>query len=226
VVPAFNESQSIGEVVSALRKAGLPVLVVDDGSSDSTSVMASSAGGEVLKLPINLGVGGALRAGFRFAIANRYDAVVQVDADGQHPVDQVPRLIQAAVSQDAHLVIGSRYLAPDSTLIPTSGRRLAMRILASYVSLTAGYRITDSTSGFRIIREPLLSEFAREFPTHYLGDTFEATVNALRAGYRVAEVPASLSPRRVGESATSNAMAVLLVFRALVLTTLRLTRAR
>jgi glycosyltransferase involved in cell wall biosynthesis len=222
IVPALNEQETIQQVVSEIRAEQFDVLVLDDGSTDDTANRAEAAGATVLRLPVNLGVGGALRAGFRFSVDNNYAAVVQVDADGQHPANQIRDLIVAAEQHHAHLVIGSRYLSPDATLTPTASRRFAMRLLGKVVSRAAGHTITDSTSGFRIICEPLLSEFAREFPAYYLGDTYEATIGAARAGYRIAEVPAALGNRNYGKSSAGSLRAIVLIAKVLMVTVLRL----
>lgn len=220
VVPALNEGASIGKVVREISITGLDVLVVDDASTDETSVRAETAGAKVLRLPMNLGVGGALQVGFRYAVDHGYEAVVQVDGDGQHPVGDIGRLIEAANETGSHLVIGSRYLSNVATLKPTAPRRLAMRILSWVVSRAARSEITDSTSGFRIIRQPLLSRFAEDFPSYYLGDTFEATVRAARFGFRIAEVPAALKEREFGRSSTTSLRAVFLVGKVVVATLL------
>ena len=222
IIPAFNEAATIAEVVNGARAMHFHVLVVDDGSSDSTSDLAANAGAMVLELPFNVGVGGALRAGFRYAVDHDYTSVVQIDADGQHPLHQISDLINAAEQHDAHLVIGSRYLSSDATFTPALFRRLAMRCLGLMVSRSAGRKLTDSTSGFRIIRQPLLAEFAREFPSYYLGDTFEVTVAAARAGYRIVEIPASLSPRMHGQSSASSLQAIMLIAKVLIVTGARL----
>jgi len=224
IVPAFNESSTISSVVGDVVALGLNVLVIDDGSSDSTPDLAARAGAIVLQLPFNLGVGGALRAGFSYAVDHGYSSVVQVDADGQHPVHQIMNLVQAAEQHQAHLVIGSRYVSKDSTLAPTRLRRLAMKSLGLIASVSAGRRLTDTTSGFRLIRQPLLAEFTREFPSYYLGDTFEATVAAARAGYRVIEVPAALSPRTYGQSSASTIRAILLIAKVILITGARLRK--
>jgi glycosyltransferase involved in cell wall biosynthesis len=222
VVPAFNEQASIAEVVNQLLAGDYQVLVVDDGSTDETSRVAQVAGATVLRLPVNLGVGGALRAGFRFAVDQGYRSVVQVDADGQHPVHQIRDLESAAQTHGAHLVIGSRFLSSDATLHPSGTRQFAMRLLSWLTSRAAGRTITDSTSGFRIVCEPLLSEFAREFPSYYLGDTFEATISAARAGHLVIEVPAALTPRQHGQSTASTLRAISLIGKVVALTLFRL----
>lgn len=221
-MPAFNEQSTIGDVVASLCQLNHDVLVIDDCSTDMTADIASQAGASVLRLPLNLGVGGALRAGFRYAVTNGYSEVVQVDADGQHPVHQISDLVETARIHRAHLVIGSRYLSADSTLVPSLPRRFGMWCLSAVASRTAGMRLTDTTSGFRLIAEPLLSQFAETFPEYYLGDTFEATVAATRAGYRVVEIPASLSPRRVGRSSTTSVQAIVLIAKVLIISLTKL----
>jgi glycosyltransferase involved in cell wall biosynthesis len=221
VVPALNEAASIGAVVDNLSRFSYDVLVVSDGSTDDTAQIARANGASVLELSLNLGVGGALRAGFAYACDHGYDAVVQVDADGQHPAHQITDLIGAAQQSHADMVIGSRYLSPDASLRPGPLRRVAMWLLARAASRAAGSRITDSTSGFRIIRQPLLGEFSRHFSSYYLGDTFEAVVAAARAGYRITEVPAALAPRVHGNSTSSSARSIMLIAKVLVLSTLR-----
>jgi len=218
LVPAFNEEGSIGVVVTSLRNLGHHVLVVDDCSTDMTARIASQSGATVLRLPVNLGVGGALRAGFRFAVSNGYTSVVQVDADGQHPVDQISDLLEAGKQHQAHLVIGSRYLSSVSTLRPSVPRRFSMWILSALASLQARMRLTDTTSGFRLISQPLLGEFAIEFPNYYLGDTYEATLAAIRGGYTVVEIPAALSPRLHGSSSVTSGHATRLIAKVLIIT--------
>lgn len=222
IVPALNEQETIHRVVSEIRAQQLDVLVIDDGSTDDTANRAESAGATVLRLPLNLGVGGALRAGFRFAVDNHYAAVVQVDADGQHPAGQIRDLIAAAEQHHAHLVIGSRYLSPDTKLKPTASRRFAMRLLSKMVSRAVGHTITDSTSGFRIICEPLLSEFAHNFPVYYLGDTFEAVLIAARANYTLKEIPADLSPRLSGKPSSGLLKSLLSVAKVSLIAVMRL----
>ena len=223
VIPAFNEARTIFDVVRSAKDLGYQVLVVDDCSSDITASRASEAGAEVLSLPINLGVGGALRAGFRFAIARGFTCVVQVDGDGQHPVHEIGALVQFAKSADAHLVIGSRYLSTSTSLQLSRTRRCVMRVFGLIASRIAGYKLTDTTSGFRVIHEPLLSEFARTFPTDYLGDTFQSTISAIRSGYKVLEAPASLADRKFGKSSAGTFYAASRILKVTLLVLWRLS---
>jgi glycosyltransferase involved in cell wall biosynthesis len=198
VVPAFNEERSVGPVVGAIRAHGYPVCVIDDGSWDNTGEVARAEGANVLRLPFNIGVGGALRCGFRYATGAGYRVVVQVDGDGQHDPAQIPALLQKLWHTGADMVVGSRFLDPSAEYVVHAGRRLVMTLLARRASAAVGSRITDATSGFRAIREPLLTFFAREYPVEYLGDTFEALVSAGRCGARVVEHPIIATRRQHG----------------------------
>lgn len=215
VVPAFNEERAIGEVVKGVRTLGYAVCVVDDGSSDRTAVIAEAAGATVLKLPLNLGVGGALRCAFRYAVDSGHDLVVQVDGDGQHDPAGISSLLECMADADADMVIGSRFLSADQTYPVRTARRLVMSLLAWVATRAVGTPITDATSGFRAIRSPLLEFFAREYPIEYLGDTFEALISAGRRGARVAERPITASQRRSGNSSAGSLASVWYVIRVL-----------
>ena len=224
IVPAFNEAGSISDVLTELKSFNYQVLVVSDGSSDATSDISRSMGIRVLDLPLNLGVGGALRAGFRFAVKEKYSAIVQIDADGQHPAGEIKNLIAAANGNQAQLVIGSRFLSDGTSMKVGIVRRLVMRVLARSSSRATGTNITDTTSGFRIICEPLLTKYAMSFPTNYLGDTYEAVVAAGRSGYKVIEIPAAMRERTAGESTASIAQSVRFTVKGLIVALLRLHR--
>ncbi len=195
VVPAYNEESTVGRVVVGVLAEGLDVVVVDDGSTDETGAVARAAGAKVIRMPVNVGVGGALRCGFAYAVRRGYTSVVQVDADLQHDPVAVPHLVAAADAADADLVIGSRFAAGYQASAP---RRVVMRMLAGLVSRRVGVDLDDVTSGFRVIREPLLSAFAAEYPTEYLGDTVEAILAAHGRGARIAQVPVQMSSRAAG----------------------------
>jgi hypothetical protein len=222
IVPAYNEARSVGEVVDGLRALGLPVLVVNDGSSDATAAVARSCGASVLDLPSNLGVGGALRAGLRYARQQGFAGVIQCDGDGQHPPGAVRALIERG-APEVDLLIGSRFTESHQD-IGGFARRSAITTLSRLASRAAGVRISDSTSGLRLIRRPLLDEMAAHIPRHYLGDTFEIVIAAARSGYRIAEVPVTMEPRRHGTSTASPASAIGLTLRVLLAATLRVQR--
>jgi hypothetical protein len=218
VVPALNEARSVGDCVRGLHELGLPVLIVDDGSTDGTADVARQAGASVLRLELNQGVGGALRAGLRAARALGYRAVVQSDADGQHSASAVAHLLEVDREAPCDLTIGSRFLDEAARRATPFARRTAHRILARLASRPAGCRLTDTTSGLRIIREPLLGPLSDWMPPHYLGDTYEVVLEAARRGYSIQEVPVEALPRLFGSSTASAATATRLTLRCLIVT--------
>ena len=220
VVPAFNEVKSIGQVVNQVVTFGFQTLVVDDGSIDQTADVARQHGAHVVSLPLNSGVGGALRCGFRYAVENGFAAVIQCDADGQHLPNHLIDLVDAANRTNAHMMIGSRFGSENTTHDPTLLRRFAMSVLSKVAQHATKYKITDSTSGFRLIRQPLLSELAVQLPAYYLGDTFETVVVAGRAGYHIEEIGVAMAPREFGNSSSGDVHSILLI--AKVLTTVLL----
>jgi len=222
VVPALNEAASIGPVLADLRAEGLAVLVVSDGSTDDTAQIARRAGALVLDLPYNMGVGGALRAGFQVAVERGFEAIVQVDADGQHPVQSIRRLIESANMLGAHMVIGSRFISDGTTMDVSTTRRLVMQVLARSASRATNTKITDSSSGFRLIRNPLLKQFSIEFSANYLGDTYESVISAGRAGYVVREIPAPMEDRTAGVSTASWIQSVQSTLKGLGISAFRL----
>lgn len=203
VVPAFNEENSIAGVVEAVRAAGYEIVVVSDGSTDGTVRECRKIGARVLQLPINLGVGGALRTGFQHACRRGYKAVIQVDADGQHDPRLIDQLLHLANETSADLVLGSRFTSHETTMRVGLLRRFVMRLLATSASVATRTTITDATSGFRLIRRPLLDHLSTNLPTNYLGDTYESLIAAGRAGYGITEMPASMKEREFGESSAS-----------------------
>jgi len=222
VVPAFNEEVTIDSVIRDLQKCGYPFVVIDDGSVDNTAVIAGKSGARVISLPLHTGVGGALRCGFRYACELGFKAVIQCDADGQHSSFYFDDLVETVNRTGADMVIGSRFKSSQSTMTLSPARRLVMWVLARIAGQATKHPITDATSGFRIITQPLLKEFARSFPVYYLGDTFEAIVVAGRANYKVEEIGVGMTPRSAGTSSVTNTRAVMLIAKALVTTALGL----
>lgn len=226
IVPALNEERSVGPVVGATRDLGYDVCVVDDGSTDSTGARAREAGANVLTVPLNLGVGGALRCGFRWALANGYDAVVQLDGDGQHDPDEVAALLETMRETNADMVIGSRFTAGAGAYDVRPARRFAMGLLARRAERATGTKVVDSTSGFRAIRRPLLDQFAASYPVEYLGDTVEALIEAGRAGATIVERPISASPRAYGSGSAGVMASIWYVARVLIAVELMHNRRR
>ena len=196
VIPAYNEEEALPGVLEELARVlpELDAVVVDDGSEDSTEAVARAAGAVCIRLPFNLGIGGAIRAGFRYATESGYSRAVQFDADGQHRADQVPRLL-AALDDGAHLAVGNRFAAGDYRVGLV--RRPAMALLRIGVRALCGQRFGDTTSGFRAVAQPLLDAFAADYPVEYM-DSTETLVAACRAGYRVTEVPVAMRSRAGG----------------------------
>ena len=215
VIPAFNESKTIGQVVDQVAAFGFQTLVVNDGSTDETAKIAFEHGSRVVSLPLNSGVGGALRCGFRYAVENGFAGVIQCDADGQHVASHLIDLVNATNQTGAHMVIGSRFGSENTTHNPSLLRRFAMRILSKVAQHATKNEITDSTSGFRVIRQPLLGELALNMPAYYLGDTFETVVVAGRAGYQIEEIGVAMAPRLHGTSSSGNMRSVLLIGKVL-----------
>jgi len=199
ILPALNEAGSVAGVVHQVRHS-LPaadVLLIDDGSSDDTASLAADAGATVVSLPYNMGVGTALRTGFKYAARNGYDVVVQTDADGQHLPDEIPKLLEA-LDSGADLAIGTRFANGDGHYAVDLSRGLAMRLLLLLVRALTGRRLTDTTSGFRAFSRPLVHEFASTYPREFLSDTVEALVIASYRGFAIAEVPVRMRHRSTG----------------------------
>src|SRR4051812_34590702 len=223
VVPAWNEEATVARTVGDLRAAqpDADVLVVDDGSSDRTADEAVGAGAVVCRLPFNLGVGGAMRAGYRYALRHGYDVVAQVDADGQHDPAFLPEMIAALDRAD--VVIGARFAGRGEYPVGLA-RRLAMRLLAATLSRLAHTRLTDVTSGFRVVNRRALAVFAVHYPAEYLGDTVESLVIAVRTGCTVGQVPVTMRERSGGTASQSPPRAALYLARAVVALGLALVR--
>jgi glycosyltransferase involved in cell wall biosynthesis len=203
VIPAYNEAASLPPVLEELRRRrpDLDVLVVSDGSVDATAQVARRAGVAVVELPFNLGIGGALRTGFRYAVEHDYDAAVQFDADGQHDPEAVATIL-GPLSDGADLVIGSRFAEGGRPTYPVSRpRRAAMRALEWVVHRLVGRRFSDTSSGFRAFSHRMLVFFALHYPVEYM-DSVEALVLASNEGFDVREVPADMRGRTGGAPST------------------------
>lgn len=199
IVPAYNESGSIGSVIDEIRRVepGFDVVVVDDGSTDGTARIASQAGARVLKLPYNLGIGGAMQTGYQYALEQGFEIAVQVDGDGQHDPREIPILFRPILEGRADMVVGTRFTGEQLYKAPFV-RRVGMRIFARAVSLIVGQRLTDTTSGFRAVNRRGICLFAVDYPHDY--PEVEATVLVHRHKLRMVEVPVTMRVRASGSS--------------------------
>ena len=198
VIPAFNEENSIGNVIQDIRVhiPSASILVVDDGSKDNTVKVVESTKVKVLSLPFNVGVGGALRAGFLYAHRNSFTQVLQIDADGQHKAEHAKILLESGDGFD--IVIGSRFTESKNSYNTSLLRRLAIRILSAAISKICKTKLTDVTSGFRLSSSSAIELFMKDYPVEYLGDTVESLVIAHKSGLSIKEVPVQMSKREFG----------------------------
>jgi glycosyltransferase involved in cell wall biosynthesis len=200
IVPAFCEERAIAGVVAEIRAfdAGLDVVVVDDGSRDGTAAAARGAGAAVVRLPFNLGIGGAVQTGFKYALAHGYDLAVRLDGDGQHDPAELPKLIEPVLAGEADIVVGSRFAEADPGYRAPLARRLGIGFFARIVSLLVRQRVTDSTSGFQALNRKGIALFAADYPHDY--PEVEATVMVVRHELRLLEVPVRMREREHGRS--------------------------
>ncbi len=195
VIPAYNESETIGPVIEQTGEYVDRVVVVDDGSSDDTAAIARDHGAVVVEHVFNTGVGGAVRTGYQYAIKHDYDWVVQVDADGQHDPAKIPELLD--VAEDGHdMVIASRYLN-ESYQDYSATRNVGIQFFTRLVNALGDIEITDVTSGFRVYRVSMLADILHRGDKHW---AIEQTLEAAKGGYRITEVSTKMPTREEGES--------------------------
>ena len=201
IVPARNEAAAIGGVLDELRDfdPALDVVVVDDGSNDRTAALAASHGAAVVRLPFNLGIGGAVQTGFKYALEHGYDVAVRLDGDGQHVPAELPKLLAPVERGEADIVVGSRFLeGGDGEYRPPIARRAGIRFFARIVSLLVKQRVTDTTSGFQALNRRGIALFAADYPHDY--PEVEATVMVVKNRLRLVEVPTAMREREHGTS--------------------------
>lgn len=218
VIPAYNEESTVGGVVSQIQRACpslAEVVVVDDGSADDTAEKATAAGATVLRLPVNLGYGAALRLGFRYAASRQWDYALVLDADGQHAAADIPALLAASRS-GADLVLGSRFHPDCAEHYPVSRiRRAAMRLVSRVLRFRRGVVLTDPTSGFWAMSRPCVELFSQQLPAGYLDNLLGLSI-AARAGLAIHEVPVAMAPRQGGQPSTQGATLVFHYARTLL----------
>ena len=202
IIPAFNEEQSITNVVKSINKLHInnftiTAIVINDCSSDSTLKIISQLNCIALNLPVNLGIGGAMQTGYRYASENKFDYAIQVDGDGQHPANQINILIEEILKGEYNLVIGSRFI--DNKGFQSSGlRRLGINFLRNWIRLFSGITIYDNTSGFRLMDRKLIELVSYNYPDEYPEP--ESLIMFSKKGYKIKEVAVEMQERQGGES--------------------------
>jgi glycosyltransferase involved in cell wall biosynthesis len=225
LIPAFNEAGNIAQTVKEVLTecVSAEVLVVDDGSADDTAKEAAKSGARVLRLPVNLGIGGAVQAGFLFALRSGYTQVVRLDADGQHGAQDIPTILKG-LREGADLVVGSRFLSPDGFKgLPL--RKLGIRFIARLCRLlNNGLVIGDPTSGFRGYSHIVLKLFAQRYPVDYPEP--EELIMASNAHFRIIEVPVTMAPRRQGQSSIGGWISIFYILKVVLAAFIEKSRGR
>jgi glycosyltransferase involved in cell wall biosynthesis len=226
VVPAYNEEATLGHVIVGLRDVvpEFDILVVDDGSTDRTREIAEAAGVRVLRLPFNVGIGGAVQSGFTFALENGYDFMVQVDGDGQHDPHEIATLVKE-MKADRHtdVIVGSRFLKDLQYVGPIS-RRAGIHVFAFLLSRIVGQKVTDPTSGFRLYNRRAISLFARDYPHDY--PEVETVLVLHFHRLRMREVAVRMFQRGGGSSSITSGKSVYYMIKVLLAIFVGLARAR
>jgi len=200
IIPAYNESDSIEEVIRSIKEQciiDIDYLVVNDCSVDDTEKKLDDAGASYISAPVNLGIGGAVQAGYKYALQNGYDIAIQVDGDGQHDVSYIPQMVDMIEQKKADIVIGSRFI--DKEGFQSSGiRRVGIGFLSGLIFTLCGNRIKDVTSGFRAVDRRYIKIYADDYPDDYPEP--EAIVTALISGGVIREIPVVMKERKHGAS--------------------------
>jgi len=215
IIPAFNEEGSVGKVVEEVKThlPGMDTLVVNDGSSDLTSEIAQSKGAIVLDLPFNLGIGGAMQAGYKYAYEKGYDIAIQVDGDGQHDPREIPKLLHVLEEEKADVAIGSRFIG-DSEYKASVMRRVGILVLSKAVSMIVGEKLTDPTSGFRAANRRAIQLFSVNYPQDYPEP--EAMVLLHQCGLKMKEIPVKINQRYSGESSITKIRSIYYMVKVLL----------
>jgi glycosyltransferase involved in cell wall biosynthesis len=223
IVPAHDEADSVGAVVREILALdpGIEVVVIDDGSTDRTAAEARAAGARVVRLPFNLGIGGAVQTGFRYAFEHGFELAVRLDGDGQHDPAELPRLVAPVTAGEADIAVGSRFAGERSHRPPIT-RRIGIVIFSRVVSLLTRQRVTDTTSGFQALNRRAIALFAADYPHDY--PEVEATVMVFRHRLRLVEVPVQMRERTAGSSSITALRSVYYAVKVLLATLVALVR--
>lgn len=221
IIPAYNEQDSILDTYRSVeeykRKSGLKldVIVINDGSRDRTEEILQQNQIPHIQLVHNLGIGGAVQTGYKYALENDYDAAVQLDGDGQHDVNYVPDILRPIADGEADFVIGSRFVEQKEGNFRTSAaRRMGIRLISFFIRLVTGVRIFDTTSGFRAVGRKGIAVFAAEYPTEYPEPITDTEL--LRRGFRMKEVSVLMHEREGGVSSISSFKSVYYMINVII----------
>jgi glycosyltransferase involved in cell wall biosynthesis len=227
ILPGYNEAETVENVIDAVRLHApmFDILVVDDGSTDRTGDIAREAAAMVLRHPFNLGIGGAVQSGFVFALERGYDYAVQIDADGQHCPEEIPKLLNAMRDDPTlDMVCGSRFMQRDKSYPATISRRTGIHIFAFILSRLVGQRVSDPTSGVRLYNRRGIALFARDYPHDY--PEVEAVLMVHFHRLRMAEVPVRMLQRGGGKSSIRSGKSLYYMIKVLLAIFIGLARAR
>jgi glycosyltransferase involved in cell wall biosynthesis len=199
IIPAYNEEKTVGEVVRGVKALGqgFDAVVINDSSTDNTAENAEAAGATVIELPYNLGIGGAVQTGFKYALMNGYDGCIQVDGDGQHPPGEIKKVVEPLFAGHYDIVIGSRFVGETNYRVPFM-RALGIRIISVFLKIVCGMNVKDTTSGFRALNRRAMAFFAAEYPQDYPEP--ESLLFAHKKKFTVTEVPIQMEDRKHGIS--------------------------
>lgn len=216
IIPAFNEEEILPNLLEEIRVRGYDAVVIDDSSRDNTAKVAAQAGVPVLRLAANLGIGGAVQTGFKYAARHGYDIVVQVDGDGQHDPAWLDTVVDPIRRGEADCVIGSRYVPGkcDTDYKTPVARRIGMHFSTSILYLATGLRINDTTSGFRALNRPAFEYFAVAYPVDH--PEAETLLMLHQKGFRILEVPVKMRGRVCGQSLFTFTKAALYPLRVII----------
>lgn len=226
IIPAFNEADNIGGLIANLRRHQLDALIINDGSTDNTYEICKQLGANIVNLPCNLGIGGAVQTGYKYAYEQGYDIAIQFDGDGQHPAEFVPALIEPLLKNEADMSIGSRYIKKEG-FQSSLARRIGIVYFSRLIRIFTGKTVTDPTSGFRAVNRNIMQIFATQYPSDYPEP--ESIVHVLRIGGKIIEVPVIMLERVGGHSSIHSFRSVYYMIKvsmAILIDAMRGSRAK
>ena len=203
IIPAYNEEDSIEKTVNNIKKYNYDYIIVNDGSIDNTKRICIKNNYNIINHINNLGIGGAVQTGYKYAFLNDYDIAIQFDADGQHDIEYVDNIIKPIIKGKAHMVIGSRFIDIDkSSFKSTKFRRIGINMISSLIKRLSGVKIFDTTSGFRAVNKDIIKIFSEKYPNEFPEPI--TNFELLRKGYIIKEIPVNMHERQGGKSSINS----------------------